>query len=151
MPAVNVDERGKKMYEQTGYSLALLFLGILAGYDIRWKRIPVLWTVIAGIVAVIYYIAGNENGAGKAVICILPGILLLILAFLTKEQIGFGDGITALVIGLFLGGDLCMLVISLGIMMTGVFSLYRLIRGSREPVPLIPFFLAAMEVILFYV
>lgn len=137
------------MYGQIGYSFALLFLGILASYDIRWKRIPALWVAVFGTAAVIYFMAGSN--AGDAVICMLPGALLLFLAFLTGEQIGFGDGAAALVVGFYIGGGLCMAMIGLGIMMTGVFSLYRLIRGNREPVPLIPFFLAAMEVIFIYV
>lgn len=137
------------MYEQIGYSLTLLFLGILASYDIRWKRIPIFWVVAFGMAAVIYFAAGNA--VDKAIICIIPGMILLLLAFLTGEQIGFGDGITAIVAGFFLGGSLCVVMVSFGIMMTGIFSLYRFLRGNKEPVPLIPFFLAAMEVILVYV
>ena len=149
MPAASADERRERMYEQIGYSLTLLFLGILALYDIRWKTIPTIWIVVFGIAAVVYFAAGN--GVDKAMICVLPGMALLFLAFLTGEQIGFGDGMVALVIGFFLGGGLCTIMVSIGIMMTGIFSLYRLMRGNKEPVPLIPFFLAAMEGILIYV
>lgn len=138
------------MYEQIGYSLALLFLGILASYDIRWKRIPTLWVAAFGMLAVIYFAVGNDVNAA-CIICILPGMLLLFLAFLTGEQIGIGDGMTALAVGLYIGGGLCTVMVCLGIVMTGIFSLYRLLRGNREPVPLIPFFLAAMEVIVIYV
>lgn len=138
------------MYERIGYGLALSFLGVLSVYDIRWKRIPVLWIVVAGIGAIIFFAAGNDNSAYKAMSCIFPGLLLLLLAFMTGEQIGYGDGLAVLVLGFFLGGGFCIMVIILGVMMTGPFSVYRLMRKRREPVPLIPFFMAAMEVILIY-
>lgn len=140
----------KSMYERIGCGLALSFLGVLAVYDIRYKRIPILWIAVAGMVAITFFAAGNGNGADQAMSCIFPGLLLLLLAFVTGEQIGYGDGLTVLVLGFFLGGGFCIMVIILGVMMTGPFSVYRFMRKSREPVPLIPFLLAAMEVILIY-
>lgn len=139
------------MYEQIGYCGGLLFLAGLAVYDIRWKKIPVIWVWGFGIMAVIYFAAGAQNTVNEAIICMLPGMVILTLALVTREKIGYGDGMAVLVLGFFLGGFLCMAVISLGIMMTGAFSLCRIILKNKEPIPLIPFLLAAMEVIFLYV
>lgn len=138
------------MYEQLGYCLALLFLGKMTAYDIRWKKIPTVWVAVAEIVAVIYFAMGEQCCINTAVFCMLPGMVLLFLAVLTGEGIGYGDGMTALAVGFFTGGDFCTAVVCLAIMMTGIFSLYRIVCKCREPIPLIPFFLGAMEVILAY-
>lgn len=138
------------MYKQLGYSLALLFLGRMTAYDIRWKKIPAVWVAAAGIVAVIYFAMGKQCSINTAVLCMLPGFVLLLLSALTGERIGYGDGMTALVIGFLIGGDFCAAVVCLAIMMTGIYSLYQILRKCREPIPLIPFFLGAMEVMLVY-
>lgn len=138
------------MYRQIGYGIALLFLGILSVYDIKWKKIPIFWPVIFGVVGIVYFTIGNPIRTDTMLPCMLPGMFLLLLALITGERIGYGDGVIALVLGFFLGGFLCMMVVSLGILMTGVYSLCRIACRCKKPVPLIPFFLAAMEVIFVY-
>ena len=78
------------MYKQLGYSLALLFLGRMTAYDIRWKKIPAVWVAAAGIVAVIYFAMGKQCSINTAVLCMLPGFVLLLLSALTGEGIGYG-------------------------------------------------------------
>ncbi len=138
------------MYRQIGYSCALLFLAGMAVYDIRWKRIPAAGIAIWGVLSVVYFIMGEKLTVSRVILCMLPGMIMLLLALITAEKIGYGDGMTALVLGFFLGGNFCMLVMGIGIMMTGLWSLYRIICKNREPIPLIPFLLASMEVILIY-
>lgn len=138
------------MYEKTGYCGALLFLGYLAKHDIKLKRIPAAGVIMFGLISAVYFVAGKQLNAGKMFLCILPGIVLLILAFMTREKIGYGDGVTVLVLGLFLGEVYCMAVLCLGIMLTGIYSFFRVLKKNKEPVPLIPFLLAALEVVLIY-
>ncbi|MGN0377112.1 MAG: prepilin peptidase [Suilimivivens sp.] len=139
------------MYEKAGYCGALLFLAYLTKFDIKYKRIPAAGVMAFGILSIIYFMAEGQFRMVRMVFCMLPGMLLLMLARITGEKVGYGDGVTVLVLGLFLREFYCMAVLCFGIMMTGVYSLYRLFKKNREPIPLIPFLLIALEVVFVYV
>lgn len=150
-PVVNADNGDRNMYEQIGYCGALLFLSGLAVYDIKWRKIPVIWVLAFGIIAVLYFIAGGKGSIKSVLLCVTPGMILLLLSLLTGEKIGYGDGMAVLVLGFFLRGFLCISLLWLGIMLAGFYSLYRLLRKNKDTIPFMPFLLAALEVILFYV
>lgn len=141
----------KRMYEKTGYCGALLFLGCLAIYDIKWKKIPAIVVGASGVLSLIYFAVGKHPDLYSAVICMLPGMVLLLLSLLTGEKIGYGDGAAVLALGFWTGGLFCMVAVCIGIMLSGIYSLCRIIRKNKEPIPFIPFLLAALEVMFLYV
>lgn len=138
------------MYEKAGYCGAILFLGYLSKYDIRWKRIPAKAVYVFGSIALLYFLLKGEIVFSQLVFLMLPGALLLFLAKATKEKIGYGDGAAALVLGFFTGGLFCMEAVCLGFVLAGGYSVYCFVRKGEKKVPFIPFLLAAMEVMLFY-
>lgn len=138
------------MYEKAGYCGALCFLGCLAVYDIKWKKIPVVAVLIFGLLSVLYFAAGKQRTVEYAVYCMLPGMLLLLLSLVTKEKIGYGDGAAVLILGFWTGALFCAEAVSMGIIMSGIYSLYRIIRKNNQPIPFLPFLLTAVEVILIY-
>ena len=83
--------------------IACVYLGICAVFDCIKKEIP-LFVVWLGIVtAIILRAAGFLGrttwwGLGMS---LLPGIFFWILGFVTREQVGYGDGWLLLMIGLF--------------------------------------------------
>lgn len=87
---------------QIGRALNLLFLGACAVRDVRYGRIP--WTLLAiGAGLGMAYTVFFRHSLPELLAAVLPGVFLIITAFLTKEQIGYGDGICCAVSGLFVG------------------------------------------------
>lgn len=131
---------------------ACAFMGICAVTDIRKREIPLLvvWTGIA--VAILLRAAGwiTDSGAADLLMAVLPGIFFWILSFLTKEQVGYGDGWMLLMIGLFGGYEDCFVILMLGLVLESVTALVLLVfrKVSRNAeMPFAPFLLAGMGVI----
>lgn len=139
------------MYEKAGYCGAIVFLGYLAIYDIKWKKIPAIGISVFGILSLIYLLLGRQYNLKHAALCMLPGMVLLALSLLTKEKIGYGDGAAVIILGFWTGALFCAGAVCVGIMMTGIYALYRVMQKNMEPIPFIPFLLAATEVMLVYV
>lgn len=74
-----------------------VFLGVNAVYDIKYRRIlkiscPVY--LAAGIL--LWWKSGNGVGQLAA---LLPGLAFLLIGKITKEAVGYGDGLTVLALG----------------------------------------------------
>ena len=79
----------------------------------------------------------------------LPGLFLILLAYLTSEQVGYGDGLAVLILGCFLGAGKCAAVCGTAFMLSGLFTTGKICLKKEEPVPFLPFLLGALEVVLF--
>lgn len=129
----------------TAFSLLIL----CTYYDIRFKKLPVFILVIFAIIIII--INGLEDSLfSRAVFFrIIPGTVFLMLALMTRQAVGYGDGIIIILLGLSLGSKRCITVVFIGLVLSSVFSLYILLlkKGSRQTrLPFVPFLLIAMGV-----
>lgn len=124
--------------------------------DVKRQEVSVRLIGIFGIVALVWYISSIylklnlmdpiSWGAG-----LLPGIILLLIGKVTKEAVGYGDGITMLVCGLFLGftGSLGLLFTAL--LLSAFYSLVLLVIWKEKKnytIPFLPFLLGAYMVFL---
>lgn len=137
--------------EQITYCGALLFLAMLSLEDIKERQISAKKVTLSGIIAVICRIfSGHGKIDPEMAVCLIPGLILLVLAMATKEKIGIGDGMTVMVLGLWLGGFQTILVLCIALTLAGFFAAACLIRKKKEPIPFVPFLLLGMEVLIFY-
>lgn len=140
------------MYEKAGYGAALFTIAYLTGQDIKKKEISLCTLIISGCVAVLYLAAGELLTLEQIVASILPGVVLLVMAFFSRENIGYGDGVAVLVLGLWTGGIFCMLTVGIGIFLAGFYAIFVLIfKKSQKQIPFVPFLLFSMEVLFIYV
>lgn len=78
---------------------------------------------------------------------LLPGLFLLILAKITKQAVGYGDGLVLLFIGGSLGFWECLSILFAGlfsVFLAAVFSALLLGRKKDMEIPFIPFLLTGM-------
>ncbi len=81
----------------------------------------------------------------------LPGLFLLVLAWLTKESIGYGDGISVILLGGMVGLRNCIWVLCISLLLLSLAGLVLLVikRVDRKTkIPYLPFLLAAESVLL---
>ena len=129
--------------------IACVYLGICAVFDYIKKEIPLFVVWLGIITAIILRAAGFLGGTtwwGLGM-SLLPGIFFWILGFVTREQVGYGDGWLLLMIGLFVGYENCFVVLLIGLVTESSVALLLLVFRKihrDEEVPFAPFLLLGM-------
>ena len=83
----------------------IIILGIICVFDIKRKKIPVYMLIILAAAGIISNFTVGEFDIEKRIIAMLPGMILLIVSMITKQQIGYGDGMIILIMGLYIDID----------------------------------------------
>lgn len=137
------------------FDLAAMALLLLASItDIRKKEVPV-WE-IAGFIgislmrAAALFPEGDIDVTGL-VLSVVPGIIVLLLAFVTRQGIGYGDGLVILALGPTLGLErmgLCLMVAFFACsVLSGILFLIKK-AGKNSRIPFVPFITIGMGVSL---
>lgn len=128
-------------------SITIWLMGISI-MDIRSRRVPIWMFVLGGGVVLAILMDQITNGAIEYVDVftgMLPGVVLLLIAFATKKA-GYGDGIAILFVGMVLGGGKSLWVFCISLFLISIYSaillLLRIVRRNSE-IPYLPFLSAA--------
>lgn len=119
--------------------ILLLSFGIS---DWRKKEVPIMHLIAGGILALAAILICSEHSVYFYAGALMPGIGLIILAFLTKEKIGYADGITVMILGLLRGLVLCLqsLMLALFLLMCVFIVLIACKKADgKTKLPFIPF------------
>lgn len=115
--------------------------------DTKAKRVPVwmLWIGAVAALGVLLYegISGELNG-WQAYRALMPGVILLAVAAVTKKA-GLADGIILMLLGISMGYEGCVAVSLGSLVMIALFSgillaLHRVKKDTR--IPFVPFLAA---------
>ena len=133
-------------------ALAVSGLAINSILDLRRKRISLLVTIFYGLLGVGYQITNKEMGVWMMV-SLLPGLLVLAFAKLSKEKIRYGDGLILLALGCYLNIEEMALVCMIAVCFAGILALILLVffhKGRNYVIPFVPFLLCGyvLEVLL---
>ena len=118
-----------------------IWLVVQGGIDYKHKEIPLWISILGGVIGVFFCIIEKRSFSSVLSACIL-GVLMLGFSWLTKEVIGYGDGIILIVMGLYLT---ISQLISIGMMafcVAGVVALLLLVlfkKNGSYRIPFIPF------------
>ena len=83
----------------------IIILGVICVFDIKRKKIPVYMLIILAAAGIISNFTVGEFDIENRIIAMLPGMILLIVSMITKQQIGYGDGMIILIMGLYIDID----------------------------------------------
>ena len=122
-----------------------IWLGIQGGLDWKYKAIP-LWLSILGGMAGICFCVIEPREVKDIVIACIPGMIALVLSKLTNEVIGYGDGITFLVMGVYLPLEKIIAVLMSAFVIAGMVALVLLVvfgKKGRERIAFLPFLMVA--------
>ena len=124
-----------------------------AWQDMRSRKIRNSYLWLGGSVGIVYKtvnIATEQIVWEKWLWALVPGIVLLVIAKVTKEKIGLGDSLVILVLGNFFSiVDICR-ILQLALFLVLVFSILLLCiqRISRQfEMPFLPFLWIAYMVL----
>ena len=128
-----------------------LFLG--SYFDKKRLLIPG-WFIGLGLVAGIgcgfYRIICEQMYWYQWMAACIPGILWLFLSFVTREQMGYGDGMVLLVLGCLTEDGKVWLLLMLGLVAAFLISLILMLsgKGTRHTrIPFVPLLLLAYGIV----
>lgn len=117
----------------------LIFQTVL---DIKTKRINV-YICLGGILAALII---RETALNEETLCILkdmfPGLVMIVLSYISKEKIGKGDGVLIVFVGCVAGLSATMTMLFVSLILTAVSSLVLLALkkvGRETEIPFAPF------------
>lgn len=117
-------------------------------WDIRYKEIPILVSLVGGILGVVICI-WEQRGFVDVMCALIPGIAALLIGRISKEAIGYGDGVLLCVMGFYFTLEELLAVCMIAFMAAALIALILLVvfhkKGSYE-IPFVPFLLIAYGV-----
>lgn len=126
-----------------GRIIIALFLLLLAWFDLKSKRIPIVAILGTGICSIVYGLLVEMTVTQMLLGCI-PGLVSLILSFVTKEKIGKGDGFLLLALGVGCGLEQTLALWGTALFIAAVISIVLLVMKKatrRTELPFVPFLL----------
>lgn len=79
----------------------LIYFGILSIWDVKHRELPIYFLLAGLLAGLVWGICGGEGWL--LFMGVIPGLLLIFMGFLTKDKVGYGDGIMVIILGLVLG------------------------------------------------
>ena len=134
------------MWKET---ILLIYLLILAVFDLKEKRVP-LWGLVIGMLvaggAVVYGNWFGQESWIRTLLGIIPGILLLAVSFMTGKA-GYADGVVLLIVGMVEDYKVSLFVLCMGLFLASMVSVMMLVlrKANRQTrIPFIPFLAVAL-------
>lgn len=118
-----------------------IWLGIQGGIDLKHKEIPV-WLVIPGGIVGMAFCILEKRSLEELVLACLPGIAALVFSKLTKEVMGYGDGMVFLIMGMYLSLEGLLEIVIIAFMIAGFVALVLLVtfrKKGNDRIPFLPF------------
>ena len=116
--------------------------------DIKWKRIPMIITVV-GVVAGIFYCLMTQRNWVDILWAVAPGIFCLLYSKISNETLGYGDGLLLCAMGLYLEVEHILFIAMLAFGLAGIGGLVLVVffhKKRNDEIPFVPFLLAAFLV-----
>lgn len=120
-------------------------LVIQSYWDIRYKEIPIIVTIIGGIVGVICSIV-QQRVPIELLCATIPGLVSLVLGKVTRQAIGYGDGFLLCAMGMYVSCEVLLSILMNACILAGVVALALLVfrrKRGKDQLPFVPFLLTA--------
>jgi len=131
---------------QIGGVLGLAYLSIA---DIKKKELhlsAIVFFGAYGMLCTLFRLKGvyepSPSFLGSLLLRLVPGLVCLLLGFITREAIGYGDGLVLLGMAAYLSAEQILVAGYVGLLSAGVVSIVALLffRCSRKyRIPFVPF------------
>ena len=135
--------------------LTMLLMGVATVMDIREKKIPISLPAVQMMISMLYFIylwSNRIDGLRGLMLSMLPGAALLLVGYVTKQGIGFGDGFMVLALGPLFGAMDIMLItliaFSLSALTGGMLLLFKKAE-AKNIIAFMPFLTVGVGVISF--
>lgn len=127
-------------------TVLLILFTITAYQDWKEQNICLYMPIAAGVVGLILHLLFWERTMIDLLLGVVIGVGVLLIAWVSRECVGAGDGIMLMISGIYLGfwGNLELLLTAL--LLVGIAALFLIVvkrKGKNYRVPFLPFVLVA--------
>ncbi|MBQ9766314.1 MAG: prepilin peptidase [Lachnospiraceae bacterium] len=128
------------------HAIMITFLGMLSFYDFRERRLPICVVVGFFVCGGVTALLGTKLLYVDMLVGLAIGLLIILISCFTRGQIGMGDGLMFMAIGVSVGGKVGMTILMLSLLLVCVVAIALLVtrqikKGDR--LPFAPFVLCA--------
>lgn len=123
------------------------FLALCSLQDIKEKSLSIKMLVVSGAFSLALSLLFDQISYECRIAAMLPGMAVFVLAFLTKEQIGYGDAACLAVLGNVVSADILFGAMMGGLLLLSACSIVLLVKkraDRRTTLPFIPFLTAGL-------
>lgn len=127
------------------YEIGLIIIGIMlcvqSYWDVRFQKIPI-GVSLAGAIAGVCLVIISQRPLADVGVALLPGVICLLAGKVTREAIGYGDGICLCVMGFFYSIERLAFICITAFGAAGIAALLLLIilkKNGKESIPFVPF------------
>ena len=133
--------------------IILLCLAYATYTDIKSHSISIKVSLSATILIIITLFFSDRPYLSSIIYGLIPGIVLFILSYLTRESIGYGDGVIVSIIGIGLGFSKVIFICIIAFIVTAIVAIFLIIKrkSGKSTLPFVPFILCGfiLELCLF--
>lgn len=129
------------------YVCLTAYLCALSIWDVREKELPVKVLAVGMIGSLLYGIW--KHWGLELLLGSIPGMLLILMGFLTREKVGYGDGVVVLILGNVLKwpeGVLIYVMAQFGVLFFAVVLLWCRRAPWETKIPFVPFLTVALMI-----
>lgn len=127
--------------------MTIIFLALCSIQDIREKKLSLKLLIVSGILFFAMSFIFEKMSARERVCNMLPGIFALVIAFMTREQIGYGDAACLIIMGNIVSGERLLGAVMGGMILFSIVGAVLMIRKKADrktTMPFLPFLTAGM-------
>ena len=135
--------------------IAFVLIAIVSVQDIRSQKISFRMLTLIASVSIMFtlYKAAVEGTISwnEILLSLIPGMVMILMSMLTRESIGYGDGLLVFCLGPLFGLQFIISGLIISFFLSGLFSLVILAlkRKRNITIAFVPFIGAGMGVIAF--
>lgn len=126
-----------------------IYLISAAWTDQRTKTIPLkqigIYGILTGTGRLVLFLLGQNPGIPELLMSMMPGAVLLMLGLVTRQAVGYGDGLSLLFGGIALGASSICAISLTGFALCAVWGIWRIIwkkASLQEELAFLPFLTA---------
>ena len=136
--------------------IVLIFLIYASLIDIRTREIEPVSTAMTAMAGIVYCGFARRGNLTGLLLSLVPGLLLIAFAVISRGRFGTGDGIVIAVTGLFLEASDMLISLAAAFLLSACFSAGVIVismrrglqRAGSKSFPFLPFLLAGFTVSL---
>jgi leader peptidase (prepilin peptidase)/N-methyltransferase len=130
----------------------LIFLLLGTYFDIKEQELPVKFLLFFGCLAFLLRLCSPYYSLARGLLGGCAGCIFLVIGYLTKESIGYGDGIGLIILGIFEGWRGMIPLVIIAFLLSAIYGAWNVWgngKSVKDEIPFYPFLLAAYIVVMF--
>lgn len=119
--------------------VVMVFLILCSYLDVKYRRIPVSVYLIFMLISAAVVVCEGRSDLGTWMIGMIPGIIMIVISFISHEKIGYGDSISIALMGILYKYEMVLSVCAVGFGIIFLAGLIMMITGKAKLSDRLPF------------